>query len=234
VGPQCFDHVIMSGCATYTAGPGSPVITPSYSIAVGNAKAGGGGLGTSAVGDTVFAKDSIVARIATSGNTITINTFTGEMRNDPGGAAVTDRSIVGQRPAKGTFIMAVYPNLATAIADEANTGVGSVFFGMVSLAHRATPLEVTAPIGGVPGFAPTDFTLTTLSDGTLIATPAAGLSKSVTVANGSNAVVAFIHDPKVGLDGALPGATPATTAALSVLMLGAGLWVMRRRARATA
>jgi hypothetical protein len=234
VGANCFDHVIMSGCAQYSAGVGTPVNTPSYAIALGNVKAGGSGLGTSAVGDTVVAKDSINVQITTGVTSVTINNFTGELRNNAGRGAVTDRSPGGLRPAKSTFILAVYPNLATASADVDNNGVGAVFFGMVNLAQRGNPLEVSAPIGGVPGFATGDFTLTTGSDGSLIATPAPTLSKTVTVASGSNAVVALINDPKVGLDGALPGVTPATTAALSVLLLGAGLWVMRYRARTAA
>lgn len=213
----------IDGCPAPPADPAARVFmsagnvggASSYCLTAGNVKAGSGELGTTAFRtDTLFATDSIRFNINRSGTTVTLNTFSGEMR-------------CNRQPGVSKHFLLVYPDQATADADSTRrTGNGAVFHGVVIL----RPGSAT-PVRNLRGFIAGDFTAVNNPDGSVSAVPAGGLSKAVTVPNATTAVVVSIADPGTGGDGALPGASPTGLLLLCLLMLGSGVWLVSRRAR---
>jgi hypothetical protein len=207
---------VIADAFTGSAGGGLFFIQLNTTV-TGNALAGG--LGTAAVGDTSVARDSVRINVGGSGTTVTINGFTGFMRNTLGTQAPLNMT--------NSLILAVYPNEATANADEDRIGTGANFYGKLVL----TKTEKTDRLVASGGFGPTDFVLTS---GTLqnSAAPAGGLTKNVNVPSGAlNACVVLVADPRVGSAALVPGASSLGLALLSLLMLAGGVWFVSRRSR---
>ena len=124
-----------------------------------------------------------------------------------------------------SFILAVYPDSNTYLADVDHTGQGANFYGKVSVKRTPT----SSVIDPKNGFSAADWVLSTSANGN-VATPAGGLSKAVIVPNGANAVVMLFADPRLGSE-AVPGAPPIAAALMSLLLATAGVWFINARYR---
>lgn len=105
--------------------------------------------------------------------------------------------------AQATLKLIVYPDQATADSDGLLNGVGSAFFGSVTLDGA------TGSLVNVHGFSLADFLVQSDGAGQFTASPVLGLSKVVLVPDANQAVVSMVGDPTVGPSSTTAVQTPA-------------------------
>jgi len=192
-------------------------LVSSYALVHGSMRAGGEPLGTLAFRtDTSFVTDSILFRVNRSGTTVTLNSFSGEIRaHRPSSRAYT----------RGRYTVVVYPSPAAAAADSiSDNGSGAAFIGHLEFRSDGNVVPMR-------GFAGADFVVEN-NNGSNRVRPAAGLSKSFTVPDANQAVIVVTTDPvgdRTPRTADLPGASPFGLALLSLAMLAGGAWLLRRR-----
>ena len=218
---------------------------------VGNARAGGG-LGTSALPDSVIASVGLYppggghnsetcdsCRIYVQTN----RSVSGQITMSISGGGLMIHGIGPNQGLISTYRVIAYPDQATANADQGRGGFGSVFFGEVVLEAGS--------IDGVPqnvppqrltrgGFTNTDWNFQA-GDGpsnSYVSRPSTDgvntgtITKTVSVPNATTAVVVTFADPaSMQRNTAIPGYSPIGLFLLALGLLGSGFWVIRSRQR---
>ena len=218
---------------------------------VGNARAGGG-LGTSALPDSVIASVGLYppggghnsetcdsCRIYVQTN----RSVSGQITLSISGGGLMIHGIGPNQGLISTYRVIAYPTQAAANADPTRDGFGSVFFGEVVLEAGAidgVPLNVPPQRLTRGGFTNNDWNFQA-GDGpsnTYVSRPSTDgvntgtITKTVLVPNANTAVVAVFADPaSMQRQAAVPGYSPFGLVLLALGLLGSGFWVIRSRQR---
>src|SRR5438093_6625127 len=114
------------------------------------------------------------------------------------------RAVDATQWATATLKLIVYPDLSTADADRTLAGVGSAFFGAVTLAGGSGALTA------LQGFSIGDFLVNDIGGGQFTAIPVTGLSELAEVPDANIAVVSLVGDPRANPAGTtgVPGDGP--------------------------
>lgn len=190
--------------ARATASPGRLV-----AFAVLITGTGIGGPGTFAAGDTTVS-DSFNLSHTTTTNSVTL-TINGRMFLDNGLS----------RTGKGQFRVLVYQDSASAVADSDHDGTGAAFIGQLNAATGPNQTPSSSTSGQFSG---ADFSVTT--NGGRLEARATNLQKTVSVLDGSRAVVKVVGDEE-GMN--VPGYSTLMLWVLALMLGGTALLVFRRR-----